>query len=214
MFVPGARVVDDRGVKLFLDGQSIASDATTLRAALTDGAAGAKALGRIIVEVHADGALVPDEHLADPPTDSPYAGEINLVTAEPKPLVRYTLNDAAEALSIARERQAHAAAMLRTGEMQQAMDALAETLAVWEMVRRAVHDGCSLLGMPIESALARGAAEGSPPLAEALSGRLAEVKRAIGAEDWSSLADTLAYDLDEEAERWTAALTGLAASIV
>lgn len=212
MFVSGPSLVDDRGVNVYLDGQPLSGCGLTLGAALAVGAASARAGGRIVVEVHADGALVPDEHLADPPPDAPYAGELDFVTAEPRALVSYTLNDAAEALGVARERQSHAAAMLRTGQMQHAMEALTESLSVWEMVRRAVHDGCSLIGMPIEQALASGAGEGAP-LADGLSANLSEVKRAIASEDWSSLADTLAYELDDEARRWTTALTELAASM-
>jgi hypothetical protein len=46
-----------------------------------------------------------------------------------------------------------------------------------------------------------------------LAGRLEEVKRSLAAEDWSALADVLAYDLGEQAERWKLVLISLSDSL-
>jgi hypothetical protein len=61
-----------------------------------------------------------------------------------------------------------------------------------------------------------GGANGTDTLVEligALAGKLEEVKRSLASQDWSGLADVLAYDLSEQAQRWRQVMVSLADSL-
>ena len=208
--MPTPSSVDDGAVKVYLDDESLTTEGETLGAALRAGVARARERGRLVVEINADGASIPEEHLADPPAFEPYAEELRLVSVEPGLLVRSTLLDAAEALEAIRERQRRAGELIQTGETAEAMTELTEVISVWSAVRRALEDGCTLLGLPLSDAIA--GADGRR-LVDDLTGRLTDIRSALQAEDWSSLSDAVAYDLDEQAQRWTTVLRDFAARL-
>jgi len=208
--VPAPSSVDDGAVKVYLDDETLTTEGETLGAALRAGVARARERGRLVVEINADGAAIPEEHLADPPGFEPYAEELRLISVEPGLLVRSTLLDAADALENVRERQRRAGELIQTGETEAAMTELTEVVTVWSAVRRALEDGCSLLGLPLSEAI-RGV-DGQKLVAD-LTARLTDIRSALQAEDWPSLSDAVAYDLDDEAERWTGALRDFAARL-
>lgn len=197
-------------MKVYLDDEPLAGAGESLTAALEAGREAAGSGGRVIVEVWADGAPAPEDDLANPPAREPYAVELKLVSAEPASVVADAFSLAAEALDEARRLQQAAAESLQTGETSEAMQSLRGALEVWEQVRRSVTDGCALLGVgPGEACDAAGSGAdgaGLEELVAALMGRLLDIKRAVASEDWSGLADVLAYDLDDEAVRWSAML--------
>lgn len=195
-------------MRLYLDNEQIESAGQTLGEALRAGVAVAERRGRIVVEVQADGAAVPEGHLASPPGVAPYAEEIRLVSAEPRALVRTTLLEAADALDRCRAEQTRVAELLQVGKTVEAMDALSGIVGTWEAVRQAVQHGCTLLAVTPERAMAAEGAGGNP--LSTLATLLGAAKRAIAVEDWTSLADVLAYDLADEAARWRTGLVSLA----
>jgi len=207
-------------MQVFVDDMPVEVSEPTLAAALAAGVEQTRPDGRVIVEVWADGSLVSDEDLNRPPERAPFADEVRLVSAEPKALVKTVLFEVRDRLEEAQTTQRRAARMLQTGDVASAMDELSTVLAAWENVRRAVQDGCALLDVPIEPQEG-GASTGTPGedagvtagLIDDLSTNLEEVKRALAEEDWSALADVLAYDMDEQAEDWRQALTRLAGRV-
>jgi len=201
-------------VNVYLDNEKLDDAGASLAAALDAGSAAARSRGRIVVEVYADGAAAPETHLSDPPPHEPYADELRLVTADPLLLVRSTMYDAADALDSTRELHARTASLLQKGDTVEAMQALGETLRIWEIVRRGLADSCSLLDLPVERALESEVdTAGAEQLTEALTTRLSEIRDALAREDFSSLADILAYDMDDQVEDWKSALRRFAESI-
>ncbi len=200
-------------VKTYLDNVELGTGATTLAAALIVAGEEAQRLERVIVEIHADGSPPPEPHLTNPPDTDPYAKELRFLTAEPRALVRTTLFDAADLLAETGEKQQQAAEMIQTGDMQDALALLGEIISEWEMIRQAVDNGCAMIGEPADTSLQRAAGPDGGDLTDGLSAHLNEVKRSLNVQDWSALADSLAFDLDEQAQLWRSALTNLAQSI-
>lgn len=194
-------------MRVFLDDAEMTVPEATLKAALAVGAVASEEQGRIVVEVWADGEPAPDEDIAAPPARAPYAREVRLVTAEPRSLVRTVLLDVAEAIESTRESQRRASELVQLGETGNGLNELGGVLRAWDTVRRAVEEGCALLDMPTDRS------EKSvldQRLVGDLGATLTAVKKALGNEDWALLADLLAYDLDEHAQRWEAELRRLA----
>ncbi len=202
------------GVKVYLDNEALEDAGQSLAAALEAGGAAARRRGRIVVEVYADGAAAPETHLSDPPTHEPYADELRLVTADPLLLVRSTMFDAADALESTNELHRHAATLLQTGSTVEAMQALGQTLHIWEIVRRGLTDSCSLLQLPVDQALATELDTAvAERLTDELAAKLSEIRDALASEDWAALADLLAYDMADQVETWRDALRRFAESI-
>jgi hypothetical protein len=185
---------------------------TTLAAALRSGVDEAARSGRVIVEVMLDGEAMADSLLDDPP-EEPVGTEVRLTSVEPRALVRVTLLDAAEALEKAAKDQGKSAELIQIGKIEEGMAPLSAALETWQVVREAVEKAAGLVHLPLEEMEFPGGARGPDRLLELIAGltrKLEEVKRTLGVQDWSGLADVLAYDLTEEAQRWTAMLRALA----
>ncbi|MFG0275845.1 MAG: hypothetical protein ACF8QF_12405 [Phycisphaerales bacterium] len=200
-------------MKIFVDETEAPAGGATLGAALDAARRVADEQGRIIVEVWADGERIPDHDLADPPTFEPYADEIRMVTAAPEALVVTTLLDAADALEEVKAIQAGAARKMQTGDTPEAMGAFGEALAVWEAVRRSVSEGCSLIGRSPGELLGAGGAGTLAEASKALAADLTTLRDYAQAEDWSSAADILEFDLSERADAWQDILRRLAAAV-
>ncbi|MEX2217235.1 MAG: hypothetical protein WD749_00620 [Phycisphaerales bacterium] len=192
----------------YLDGKPLTlpqpgTMAGALRAALAD----AERRGRVIVEVQIDGAKAPDSLLEEPPEEA-VGSEVRLLSVEPVALVRTTLMDAADALESARERQGRSAELIHAGKVEDALRPLSEAIETWQTVRDAVEKSAAMLNLRLSELKA--GTPGMEALVESLSGRLSEVRRALAGEDWSALADVLAYDMGDQADRWKSALIAAA----
>ena len=214
-------------MQVFVDDQPVLPPRPTLAAALAAGREAAHARGRVVVEAARDGKPIPDAEL-DSPTDEPFEGEIRFVTAEPRTLVQTTLLDVADGMDELREIQIETAQLLQTGQYQDAFAQLSEAVGVWDTVRRVVEQGPALLNLSIESlrvhaaprpdapAGAGGAADAGQMVTahiDALSRQLTDLKAALGARDWSSLADQLEGEMDDASRRWEAILRDIAAQL-
>lgn len=210
-------------MRVTLDGESVTVAEPTLRAALDAARDAAGQLGRVIVEAKADGRPVPDELLETPTDESIEGVELSFITAEPRALVQTTLLEIADVLGRTPDVQLKAAAAFQRGEQDEALEAMADALAVWDTVRRAVQEGPALLNIPLEQFLV---SAGTVPTGErdgraehilghigALSDLLSAVKRALQTKDWSTLADLLEADLNAAAVRWQRILRDMAAHI-
>jgi hypothetical protein len=194
-------------MRTFLDDTLVADNGTAdaLGQALDVARERAQSLGRVIVEVWADGIRVGDNELTEPPSGpSPYAAELRLVSETPAALVRSALLDAADAAAELRSTQTAAADHLLAGRTIEGVDALREALGLWESIRRVIVDGGAMIGRPLEA---------EPPirgLLTELQSRLANLGRLMTAKDWPALADELGYDLSDHAEAWRVGLNALA----
>ncbi len=177
-------------MRTFLDDRPLAASGASLGAALT--AARAAAPERLVVAATADGTPVPETHLAAPPEAEPYAGELRLVTADPRELLAGALREAAARLREARPAQRRVAEHLQVGETKDAMTALGPVLGSWEHAAKVV-----VLGREADP----GAPETAADIA-ALFGHLRALKQAIERQDLVEVAYTLDGDLDDALKRW------------
>jgi hypothetical protein len=201
-----------RTMRVFLDGQPLALERATLASALHAASDVAQARGRVVVEVKVDGTIVSDTILSDPP-DEALGSEMKIISVEPHLLVRETLLDAVEALDRAGQEQTDAAGEIQSGRVETAMPLLQSAILKWQAVRDAVEKSASLLDIPLDSHISgpEGAGERNlGQVVEGLASSLTEVRRALEAEDWSGLADLLAYDMSEQIRSWQEMLRSLA----
>lgn len=199
-------------MNVYVDEQPVSGDAPTFAAALRAAAEAAERRGRIVVETTLDGRPVPDEMLRNPPQEA-VGTDLRCVTAEPWSLVRVTLMEASDALDTARTLQSSSAELVQTGQVAEALRPLSEAVATWQVVRDAVEQSAAFMGMSLK---AGGASESDPDdamaaeLIASLTKNLNELRRSLAGEDWSSLADVLAYDMGDEIDRWKGLLGRMA----
>jgi hypothetical protein len=196
-------------MRAFLDDQSLTTDRPTLAAALRAAAQQAQRQGRVVVEVTIDGQPAGDE-LLDHPPDEPTAAEVRLVSIDPRQLVRETLGDCVEALSAANDDQLGAAELIQTARMDEALEPLGCAMGTWQAVRDALERSLALLRSEAVQVDPRMDAAQIEALVSGLAVRLEEIRAALSREDWSALADVLAYDMPGEVEHWKLALAELA----
>lgn len=203
-------------MKVLVDNLVLTDAAASVADALSAARLDAQRRGRVVVEAVLDGETLPDGALSDPSSAPSGAKELRFVTADPAELVGSTLRGVASLIGDLKADQSAAASMLMEGKVSEAMDRLHSALRAWQTIRDAVLDGTTLLGLRAEAISVpgrggNGAGEGLlSDRIRALADCLHEVKRSIGAEDWSGLSDVLGYDMQDQADEWEASLSGLA----
>ena len=186
---------------LFLDNDSIDTDATTLGQALAEARTHLGDSGRVIVEVRVDGQTVPEQELSDR-HDAQIAGEeVHLITADPRELARQALSDLSRALQANADKQRHAAALLRDDQAPQALDEVRESLNVWSQAQQAILQSAQLLSLPLDDWQVDG--RSIPQIVEELAEQLRAVREQLIATDWVGLADSMEYELVDSIETWT-----------
>ena len=201
-------------MNVFLDDKPLTAQ-PTFAAALRTAVDEAARSGRVVVEATLDGDAIADGVLENPPEEA-LGTELRLVSVEPKVLVRATLLDAADALETVVRDQRKSAEFIHQGKVEEAMPPLSAAIQTWQVVRETVEKGAALVQVPLDSVKFRGGASGADRLLDliaTLTTGLEEVKRSLAAEDWSGLADVLAYDMCEQAEKWGGTLRSLSASL-
>ncbi len=194
-------------MKATLDGQPLTIDRPSLAAALEAGVANARERGRIIVEVLLDGEPLHGEALGQPSDEAIDAQHVEMTSTDPTSLVRVTLFDAADAMDSAQDEHAACAEMIHRGDIRAAMGALGQLLSTWQAVREAVAQGGAAVGQPLSSYAAEGSLD---KRTESLSKQLDDLKRAVGNDDLSTVADLLEDDLRAEAGLWADTLRQIA----
>lgn len=199
------------GMQVFLDGERLDGAASSIANALSVGAARARARGRIIIEAKADGQALSDEQIqGDGPSHG--VGELRLLSADPRTLVKVTLGDGAEALRALIDEQRHVASLLHQDKAQEAIAGLQGVFQTWQTVRDLVDRSAAVLESDFGSLALAGlpAGENVAGASVRLLTHLRAVKTALGHQDWSHLGDLLEYDLVDEARAWERILSALA----
>ncbi len=188
-------------MKTFLDGVALEVDDASLAGVLEVGAAEAERNGRVIIEASVDGHRIDEDQLVEPSSDPIQGEQVHLISADPRALVATTLFDARDALSDAKQLQDSAAASIQAGEVTEALQPLAEAIGTWQIVRDVIDKSALLLGfdlndvkLPTGKSIADAAGE--------LVVLLGELRNAMASEDWASVADVLAYELDGQVAKW------------
>lgn len=193
-------------MRVTMDGQTISEDAPGVAQGVELARQKADELGRLIIEVHADGRPAGDL-LDRMPTDTGGVSELGVTTAEKALFLRETLHDARDTLERTREDQKRAAGLIDSGEIVQAIGSLRNIVEGWQMVRSVLDQGAALAGVSLAS-LRAGGSPGDEVIS-ALATDLVALRDAVTREDWSALSDTLACDLDDRAAQWLDLLNAL-----
>ena len=193
-------------MRVTMDGQIITEDAAGVAQALELARAKAAELGRLVIEIQADGE--PAAELLDRmPEDPAGVTELGVTTAEKSLFLRETLFEARDALERTRKDQQRAAELVDAGEVAQAVGSLRAIVEGWQIVRSVVDQASTLAGVPVSQLRADQTPGGEA--VRALAADLVALRDAVSNEDWSALSDTLACELDERAAQWLALIADL-----
>ncbi|MFN3166790.1 MAG: hypothetical protein ACE37H_06970 [Phycisphaeraceae bacterium] len=188
---------------IHIDDQPTQLPATSMRELLAAARDELAPTGRVVVEVRIDGETITGPALED---DKPTAADsdIRVYTAEPSELVVGVLEDVRGQLAASQQMQQQAAELLQQDEPARAMDLVKQSIDGWLQAQQAVGQSAQLLQLDLDaiqvddqSVLAR---------MNELIASLIELKDAVVANDYVTLADALQYEWPEITERWDAAL--------
>lgn len=196
-------------MRVILDDTPLSDAPNTLAEAIDLAADRAASLGRVVIDILADGRAIGPDELDDAQALAHSCEEVHLTSAEPRVFVRVTLLDARDALGRARLDQRLAADAVEAGRTQEAFGLIEGAFSLWQAARQALDQGAQLVGLDL-STLPPDLGEALPPVIESLAACLEEVRRCLGAQDWSGLSDLLRYDLDELAQQWQSVLERVA----
>jgi hypothetical protein len=166
---------------------------------------------RLVVNVLIDGE---EPDLGQMPTVRavPLVGRtVYVETADPREMAREVLDGVASHLSEADAYRTEAAEALTAGQHPRAMQKLNACFGIWQHAHQSVVKTAQLLRVDLTQTYA-----GGQTIAEMLVGfaeQLRQIKGALEGRDFVSLADTLAYEMTETTERWTAAIDALRAAM-
>ncbi len=158
--------------------------------------------GRIITDVFLDDRRLDGPDLDDLARDNPAGTVLRCTSTDPLNLVAETFEYAAEALRQVSASHDAIAEHFQAGRFAEGLSELQEALSLWNSVRQGVEQGCLLIGLDIEQWRSE-----EPAVAKALNSladRLEEIRRSISSQDWSSLADTLGYEMQPVVDDWQA----------
>lgn len=196
-------------MKVYLDNEPIDVNPPSVRGALAVARTRAEGQGRLIIEVAADGAPMLGSVLDDPPDDDAGVRELRMLSAAPGPFVRETLLESGAVLDEAKVNQDRAAELIQSGSVREAFGPLQRVLESWGVIRDVVAQSARLVGMSIDSVEVGAGVTGETCINE-LAQRLGELRRGVAHEDWSGVADELAYEMDGLIERWRGLLAAMA----
>ncbi len=184
-------------MRVLLDDQCVCEHADSLTEALRAASERAEELGRLILEVRADGEHLPSKSLEVPDEHADPIAELAVVSAEPAAFGLNMLDEAAVAIAEALKLQVSAADLMEKGDAQKCFEQLSAALTVWDMVQQAIAQ-TRQFAPPPTSGLDQRVEEQITGLRD----QLLSVRTTIEAQDWATLSDTLRYDLAELGQDW------------
>lgn len=201
-------------MRLLVDDKSVGLERQTLAAAIAAGAAHAESLGRIVVEIKADGVTLGEREIEGASDEPGASQEVAIETVSKSELGASVLEAAAAALTDLVASQRFVADQILATRLEPAMNALKGVLDVWQGVRAGTEQVCEMLATDLPSL---GARAGKGAEAAAIVGRttatLGEVMRSVQAQDWSTLADVMNDELSDLAGAWHQLLGAVAAAL-
>lgn len=191
-------------MKIFLDEMPLAESAGSIDEAVRAAARSAELVGRVIVEVNADGRTLNSAELSAVEVAGAGVKELRVVSADPHALVSGVFRDAAGALDEIKAAQLAAADSCATGRGEGVHDQLRGVIDSWSRVQRALHEGAAMVGLRLGAVTVAGpdGAISADGLVRSLAESLGRVRRAVESQDTAALGDELGYDLADLADRW------------
>ncbi len=188
-------------MRVILDGQCVVEQADSLKDALEAASDRADELGRLILEVNADGEPLPPQSLETPEEHSGAIDELALVSADPQAFALNILHESADAVDQTLKLQVDAADKMEQGEPKDAFEALSAGLSMWDMVQQAIARTREI-APPADAQVAARVDDHITQLRD----QLLAVRNSIESQDWASLCDTLRFDLAELGASWSSLL--------
>lgn len=196
-------------MNVFLDDVALALPDATLPVALDVIGARAGERGRIVVEVLCDGVPASEEQLSGMGAG---IAELRCRSADPRELVRATLEDAVRELDLLIPDQKATRHKLWVGRTQEAMDELRGILDRWRMVREALEQCARAMDEPLERITAATGETGAG-VAAAMGRDLEAIRAELAAGHVVELADLIGGNLCELAGAWRGVIAAFLQSL-
>jgi len=189
-------------MRIILDDHELDSISGGAGEALESARQACESQGRIITDVFLDDRRLDGPDLDALTADNPAGQVLRCNSTDPLNLVAETFEYVSEALDQVSTSHEAIAEHFQAGRMAEGLSELKEALTLWNSVRQGVEQGCLLIGLDIEQWRTEETAV-NQALTSLASG-LEEIRRAISKQDWSSLADTLGYEMQPVVDDWQA----------
>ncbi len=196
-------------MNVFLDDVAVVLPDATLPVALDVIGAHAGERGRIVVEVLCDGVPASEEQLAG---SGAGISELRCRSADPRELVRATLEDAVRELDLLIPDQKATRDKLWVGRTPEAMDELRGILERWRMVREALEQCARAMDVPLERITSASGATGAG-VAAAMARDLEAIRAELAAGHVVELADLIGGNLCELASSWRGVIAAFGESL-
>lgn len=129
---------------------------------------------------------------------------IDVQTGDPAETVASALRDALTTLNTVETHRADVVARLGEGNTSEAMKRLADCLGLWVQINEVITQSVSLLAVTQKDV--GNEVDQLTQLLDPVKRRLSEIKAAVAAQDFVTLADVLSYEFDEVREGWRSAI--------
>lgn len=199
---------------VFIDGRHLSPTAASLAGAIDTAREDAGRRGRLVIEVEVDGRRLDAEELTPARlVEASGAREVRFTSASTGAFVAHAVNEAADGMLTLDDDQRRVARLVRRGELDAALPAVAGVLEGWRRVREALERSASIIGLSIDGVEAVHA-DGTVRAIDAIDGlgaTLRDLRNALSLGDWATVADVMDGDLVDRSREWVAVLTHVAA---
>ncbi len=172
--------------------------------------------GRLIIDILADGQPIKDELIDDMPNDSAGISQLRMSTTDARSFIIDILKSAQESLQITEADQQSATELIHAGNFKDAIATLSAIIEGWHAVREVIDQTADLSDLDVNTLSivdAKGNTTNGEQCIESLTKALEELRSSIQQQDWSSLADAIEYDLNDQINLWNALLNTMIENI-
>ena len=192
---------------IFLDDEPVQLEGGDLETVLTAASAQLGERGRVVVEVQLDGLPIVADNYAQHQGTSVSDSEVRLYSANPRELTVTTLQQVKAHLDQARQAQLQAAELFQQDKQAQALEQVIQVIEVWQQVQQAVLHSVQLLRIDVDEKQVDG--QTVVELTDSLIEQLKGLHELLVVVDTVGLADVMAYEWPETADRWERLITEL-----
>lgn len=185
---------------IFLDDKPVQLEGGDLESVLATASARLGERGRVVVEVQLDGLAIVAGNYAEHQCTSVSDAELRLYSADPHELAVTTLQQVKAHLDQARQAQLQAAELFQQDKQAQALEQVIHVIEVWQQVQQAVLHSVQLLRIDVDEKQVDG--QTVVELTDSLIKQLKGLHELLTSVDTVGLADVLAYEWPQTADRW------------
>jgi len=185
---------------IFLDDKPVQLDGGDLESVLAAASSKLGESGRVVVEVQLDGLPIVADNYAEHQSISVSDTELRLYSANPHELSVTTLQQVKAHLDQARQGQLQAAELFQQDKQAQALEQVIHVIEVWQQVQQAVLHSIQLLRINVDEKQVDG--QTVVELTDSLIEQLKGLHELLTTVDTVGLADVLAYEWPQTADRW------------